>query len=133
MKILGNAYPGDLEDVSFKNITAIHVPTFTVCDDKNGNEIVNLTYRSQEEVNGGNIVILHGIDSTITHSATVIATCDDANGDEDSEELCFNSLHFQESVIKLSIEPLRPAELPKMVQVCLLDLKSYHFKSLFLT
>ena len=118
VQILGNAYPGDLEDVTFKSITAIHVPTIQSSKDKEEDNI-SLTYRSQDEVNGGNIVILHGIDSTISHSATIISSNDQKNveEDEDLEQIMFKPLHFDEAVIKLSIEPLRPAELPKMVQV----------------
>lgn len=117
VQILGNAYPGDLEDVTFKTITAIHVPTIRISNDRQ-NEVTGLTYRSHDEVNGGNIVILHGIDSTISQSATIVSS--DSNDDDiedGSEQLTFKPLRFDEAVIKLSIEPLRPAELPKMVQV----------------
>jgi len=84
---------------------------------------VKLAFRSQKEVNGGNIVILHGIDANISHSATAVGSTkknkidEDDDDEEEEEEICFKPLRFDESVVKLSIEPLRPAELPKMVQV----------------
>ena len=82
---------------------------------------MKLAFRSQKEVNGGNIVILHGIDANISHSATAVGSTKknkiDEDDDDEEEEICFKPLRFDESVVKLSIEPLRPAELPKMVQV----------------
>lgn len=82
---------------------------------------MKLAFRSQKEVNGGNIVILHGIDANISHSATAVGSTKknkiDEDDDDEEEDICFKPLRFDESVVKLSIEPLRPAELPKMVQV----------------
>lgn len=123
VQILGSAYPADLEDVTFNTITAIHVPTHNSDEER-----VKLSYRSLEEVNAGNIVILHGVDATITQSATIIGSTPSAtsNFDEDdnSEDKCvFRPLRFTPAVVKLSIEPLRPAELPKMVHVSTTQLR----------
>jgi len=125
VKILGSAYPADLEDVTFNTITAIHVPTHN-----SNEERVKLSYRSLDEIGAGNVVILHGVDATITQSATIVGSNSNSSSefddDEDTEEQCvFRPLRFTPAVVKLSIEPLRPAELPKMVHGLRSVLKCY--------
>lgn len=60
----------------------------------------------------GNLVLLEGIDATITKTATVIPEfLDDA-------AYIFRPLQFQtQSVMKIACEPLNPSELPKMVSL----------------
>ena len=59
----------------------------------------------------GNIVLLEGLDATITKTATIVS--------EFLDEACyiFRPLHFQtQAVMKIACEPLNPSELPKMVE-----------------
>ena len=59
----------------------------------------------------GNWVLLEGVDSTITKTATIIQE------GYDEEVHIFTPLQFQtQSVMKIATEPLNPSELPKMVE-----------------
>ncbi|KAF5831091.1 hypothetical protein DUNSADRAFT_13622 [Dunaliella salina] len=59
----------------------------------------------------GNLVLVEGIDATITKTATVVSDA------LDSEMHIFKPLRFQtSSVVKIATEPLNPSELPKMVE-----------------
>jgi U5 small nuclear ribonucleoprotein component len=111
VKVLGEAYsPEDDEDVAFAVVKSISIPRG----------------RYKTEVNiakAGNWVLLEGIDASIAKTATITstnnATANDDN-DEDNEVHIFAPLKFPqvggESVMKLSVEPLNPSELPKMVE-----------------
>lgn len=62
-------------------------------------------------VAAGNIVLLEGIDATITKTATIVAEF------LDEAIHIFRPLHFQtQAVMKIACEPLNPSELPKMVE-----------------
>jgi U5 small nuclear ribonucleoprotein component len=58
----------------------------------------------------GNLVLLGGIDASITKTATLAAAS------LDDELHIFRPLkHMTESVLKIAIEPVAPSELPKML------------------
>ncbi len=69
----------------------------------------------------GNWVLIDGVDTNISKTATITSTVGDENNpaNEDDVEI-FKHLKFpqagNESTMKLAIEPLNPAELPKMVE-----------------
>jgi U5 small nuclear ribonucleoprotein component len=61
-------------------------------------------------VPAGNLVLLGGIDASITKTATLAAAS------LDDELHIFRPLkHMTESVLKIAIEPVAPSELPKML------------------
>lgn len=63
-----------------------------------------------EEVPAGNLVLLGGIDTSITKTATVV----DASIPDDL--YIFRPLrHCTQSVLKIAVEPIVPSELPKML------------------
>ena len=69
----------------------------------------------------GNWVLLEGVDGPIKKTATIAGTT--ANRDELA---IFAPLHFDtSSVVKLAVEPLVPAELPKMIDALRKISKSY--------
>eukprot|EP00536_Pseudo-nitzschia_multiseries_P003556 jgi/Psemu1/323067/estExt_fgenesh1_pg.C_560008 len=130
VRVLGEGYiPGeDDEDTAWATIESIAIPRG----------------RSQTKVTlatAGNWVLLKGVDATITKTATIVGknnnsssgTRSSADGDgddayyddqEDEEDASpvhiFSPLRFPfaggESTMKMALEPLNPAELPKMVQ-----------------
>lgn len=58
----------------------------------------------------GNVVLLEGVDNTISKTATIVPEFLDS-------VYIFRPLHFQtQSVMKIACEPLNPSELPKMVE-----------------
>ena len=58
------------------------------------------------------MILLEGIDATITKTATVVPD------QTDSDVHIFRPLQFQtQSVMKIATEPLNPSELPKMVRL----------------
>ncbi|KAH8110606.1 Calreticulin family-domain-containing protein [Phellopilus nigrolimitatus] len=63
-----------------------------------------------EEVPAGNLVLLGGVDASITKSATIAAaTIDD-------DLYIFQPIkHMTQSVLKIAVEPIQPSELPKML------------------
>ncbi|KIM31572.1 hypothetical protein M408DRAFT_235250 [Serendipita vermifera MAFF 305830] len=63
-----------------------------------------------QEAPAGNLVLLGGIDASITKTATVV----DASIPD--ELYIFRPLrHFTQSVLKIAVEPIAPSELPKML------------------
>lgn len=59
----------------------------------------------------GSLVLLEGIDSTITKTATIVPEF------LDETVYIFQPLQFQtQAVMKIACEPLNPSELPKMVR-----------------
>ncbi|CAG7854174.1 116 kDa U5 small nuclear ribonucleoprotein component AltName: Full=Elongation factor Tu GTP-binding domain protein 2; AltName: Full=U5 snRNP-specific protein, 116 kDa; Short=U5-116 kDa [Serendipita indica DSM 11827] len=65
---------------------------------------------STQEVPAGNLVLLGGIDTSITKTATVV----DASIEDDL--YIFRPLrHCTQSVLKIAVEPIAPSELPKML------------------
>jgi len=90
--------------------------------------------RSRTEVmmaRAGNWVLLGGVDADIVKTATIVAAGKSNFGgdDGDGEIHVFRPLRFPqaggESTMKLAVEPLNPAELPKMVEGLRRVSKSY--------
>ena len=116
VKVLGEAYsPDDDEDVAYAVVKSVSIPRG----------------RYKTEVNvakAGNWVLIDGVDASIVKTATITSVNhnndddydDDDDDDEDNQPQIFAPLKFPqvggESVMKLSVEPLNPAELPKMVE-----------------
>jgi U5 small nuclear ribonucleoprotein component len=126
--VLGESYsfPDDDEDVMTATVSAICIPQG----------------RSMTEVSratAGNWVLIEGIDSAIAKTATLTDNRfphpKDGNGedeyenDEEDAVQIFSPLSFPqcgfESTMKLAVEPLNPAELPKMVEGLRRITKSY--------
>ncbi|KAB5591958.1 U5 small nuclear ribonucleoprotein component [Ceratobasidium theobromae] len=71
-----------------------------------------------EEVPAGNIVMLGGIDSSITKTATLVAPpLEESETDyADDDAFIFRPIkHMTQSVLKVAVEPISPSELPKML------------------
>ena len=114
VRVLGEGYSpeDDDEDTAIATVSSVSIPRG----------------REHTEVNratAGNWVLLEGVDANIAKTATITDAGDDEEGNDDDDdgdsEVCiFAPLKFPqaggESVMKLSIEPLNPAELPKMVE-----------------
>lgn len=119
MKVLGEAYtPDDDEDMAFATVSNVWIPRG----------------RSRTEVmmaRAGNWVLLGGVDADIVKTATIVGAGSASFGgdDGDGEIHIFSSLKFpqagNESTVKLAVEPLNPAELPKMVEGLRRVSKSY--------
>lgn len=63
-----------------------------------------------EEVPAGNLVLIGGVDISISKTATL------ASADLDEDLYIFRPIkHMTESVLKIAIEPVVPSELPKML------------------
>ncbi|KAL7575919.1 hypothetical protein ACA910_000718 [Epithemia clementina (nom. ined.)] len=108
VKVMGESYtPEDEEDVATATIEAVFIPR--------GPLRTEVTFAK-----AGNWVLLQGIDATISKTATIAGIHDRAGTDEDDDCYIFAPLKFPqaggESIMKLAIEPLNPAELPKMVE-----------------
>ena len=124
VQILGEGYcpNNDDEDIAWGTIESIAIPRG----------------RSQTQVTlatAGNWVLLKGIDSTIAKTATIVGKNASASKSSDSKDdnendndfdnendpvHIFSPLKFPlaggESTMKIALEPLNPAELPKMIQ-----------------
>lgn len=108
VRILGENYTlQDEEDMAVCTVTSLSVPQG----------------RFRLELNrarAGNWVLLEGVDGPINKTATI--TCKSGNDDA----AIFRPLNFNTlPVIKLAVEPLNPAELPKMVEGLRKIRKSY--------
>lgn len=63
-----------------------------------------------DEVGPGNLVLIGGVDASISKTATLAATT------IDDDLYTFRPIkHYTESVLKIAIEPIAPSELPKML------------------
>lgn len=63
-----------------------------------------------DEVPAGNLVLLGGVDASITKTATIAAA------DVEDDLHIFRPLkHLTQSVLKIAVEPIQPSELPKML------------------
>jgi len=63
-----------------------------------------------EEVPAGNLVLIGGVDASITKTATIMST------DIEDDLYIFRPIkHMTQSVLKVAIEPIAPSELPKML------------------
>jgi U5 small nuclear ribonucleoprotein component len=108
--VLGEAYqPGlDEEDATTATIEALAVPRI-------GTRLVTQVDR----VGAGNWVLVQGIDATIAKTATLVGTFGMEDVSVDPVHI-FKPLSFPyvggQAVVKLAMEPLQPAELPKMVE-----------------
>ena len=99
VKILGENYSlEDEEDSTFAEVTNIYV--------------YQARYRIPlSRAQAGSLILLEGIDATITKTATVVEESIDA------EMYIFRPLRFPTlSVMKIAVEPLNPSELPKMIE-----------------
>ena len=110
VQVLGEAYmPPDDEDLASATVENVSIPR--------GRSRLTVTLAQ-----AGNWVLLDGIDATISKTATIV-------GKSASEAHIFKPLQFPfaggEAVMKLAIEPVNPAELPKMVEGLRKVSKSY--------
>ena len=65
-----------------------------------------------EEIPAGNLVLIGGVDASISKTATLASV----DLDSDEELYIFRPLkHATQSVLKVAIEPVAPSELPKML------------------
>lgn len=101
VRVLGNSYDKDYndEDQSVATVGEIFAPC--------GRFKISLS-----EAKAGQIVLVRGIDSTVFKSATVVSAHPSS-----SEAFVFRPLHeyLPTAVVKVSVEPVRPSELPKMI------------------
>lgn len=130
VKVLGEGYtPDDDEDYSTAVVESVSIPR-------------GRGYMKVSLAKAGNWVLLEGIDTNISKTATIVSPelldhkksnnrfskYDDDDDDDDPIHI-FAPLKFSyggnESVMKLAIEPLNPAELPKMVDGLRKIMKSY--------
>ncbi|KAI0271488.1 Calreticulin family-domain-containing protein [Gloeopeniophorella convolvens] len=65
---------------------------------------------SVEEAPAGNLVLIGGVDTSITKTATLVS-----NDTEDDLYIFSPIKHMTQSVLKVAIEPIAPSELPKML------------------
>jgi 116 kDa U5 small nuclear ribonucleoprotein component len=106
VKVLGEAYtPDDDEDMSTATVNCIAIPR--------GRYTTEVTL-----ARAGSWVLLNGVCGNISKTATITGT--GGSIDDQNEIEIFSPLKFPqaggESVMKLSVEPLNPSELPKMVE-----------------
>jgi 116 kDa U5 small nuclear ribonucleoprotein component len=72
--------------------------------------MISRYYIPVEEVPAGNLVLLGGVDASISKTATI------ASADADDDLYIFRPIkHMTQSVLKIAIEPIAPSELPKML------------------
>eukprot|EP00178_Gracilaria_changii_P020229 TRINITY_DN587_c0_g1_i10.p1 TRINITY_DN587_c0_g1~~TRINITY_DN587_c0_g1_i10.p1 ORF type:complete len:1033 (-),score=153.33 TRINITY_DN587_c0_g1_i10:8050-11148(-) len=102
VRILGNSYDKDTndEDQSLGKVSDVFVPC--------GRFKINV-----DEASAGQIVLIRGIDSTVFKSATLVSATHPAS----SDAFIFRPLqeNIPKPVVKVSVEPVRPSELPKMI------------------
>ncbi|KAI0565490.1 Elongation factor Tu GTP-binding domain containing protein [Gracilaria domingensis] len=102
VRILGNSFDKDSneEDQSLGKVADIFVPC--------GRFKISL-----DVAKAGQIVLIRGIDSTVFKSATLVSATHPAS----SDAFIFRPLqeHIPTAVVKVSVEPVRPSELPKMI------------------
>mmetsp|Transcript_826 Transcript_826/g.1239 ORF Transcript_826/g.1239 Transcript_826/m.1239 type:complete len:995 (+) Transcript_826:135-3119(+) len=99
VRVLGEGYtPDDEEDSAVTEVGSVSV--------------YQARYRIPvARATAGNLILIEGVDATITKTATIVA-----EGYE-GEMHIFRPLRFQTvSVVKIATEPLRPGDLPKMVE-----------------
>jgi U5 small nuclear ribonucleoprotein component len=110
VKVLGEGYVPDEddEDMAVATIEAVSIPR--------GRSLTNVTLAT-----AGNWVLLQGVDATIAKTATIVGMPEESATQEEVESVhIFNPLKFPlaggEATMKMALEPLNPAELPKMVE-----------------
>ena len=73
-----------------------------------------------DEVPAGNLVLLGGVDESISKTATLAAST------TDDDLYIFRPIkHVTQSVLKVAVEPIAPSELPKMLSALRSVNKSY--------
>lgn len=121
VKVLGEAYipDEDEEDCAIATVEGVSIPR------GRGQTPVTLA-------TAGNWVLLKGVDATIAKTATIVGLSREENAMQEEEGdpvPIFKPLRFPfaggESVVKMALEPLQPAELPKMVEGLRRVSKSY--------
>lgn len=112
IKVLGeNFTQEDDEDMAVVEVGSIYVPV--------GRFIIEVNMAGP-----GTLVLIGGIDGSIKKTATLVTNDENILPFEDLS--IFTPLKFdQEAVMKLSIEPLNPSELPKMIEGLRKISKSY--------
>jgi U5 small nuclear ribonucleoprotein component len=99
VRVLGEGYsPDDEEDAVDAVVEAIWVSEsryFVEC----------------EEAPAGSLVLVGGVDKSITKTATIVAR----SGIEDELYIFSPLKHITQSVLKIAVEPIAPSELPKML------------------
>lgn len=112
VRILGEAFsPDDDEDMFAGSIEALCVST------DRGSCVVELPMDAS--VGPGSLVLLRGVDSSIKKTATIVdLQLEDC-------EIFRPARHGSGSVMKVSIEPIKPAQLPKMMEALRCVCKSY--------
>ncbi|KAJ7103149.1 Calreticulin family-domain-containing protein [Mycena belliarum] len=98
IKVLGEGYsPEDEEDMMKATVEDVWISE-------------SRYYIPAEEVPAGNLVLLGGVDASITKTATL------AGVDIQEDLHIFRPIkHMTQSVLKIAIEPIAPSELPKML------------------
>lgn len=98
IKVLGEGYsPEDEEDMVTATVDDIWISEARY-------------FISAEEVPAGNLVLIGGVDASISKTATLAAT------DIEEDLHIFRPIkHTTQSVLKIAIEPIAPSELPKML------------------
>lgn len=116
VKVLGESYaPEDEEDSVDSVITGLKV--------YEARYTIPIDYAF-----AGSLVLIDGIDSTLSKTGTVVGLEDFEKYKDDSDNCAhaFNKLLVKNvSALKLAIDPLNPAELPKMLDAVRKGLKSY--------
>ncbi|KAJ7024393.1 Calreticulin family-domain-containing protein [Mycena alexandri] len=98
IKVLGEGYsPEDEEDMMTATIEDVWISE-------------SRYYIPAEEVPAGNLVLLGGVDASITKTATLAAV-----GIQEDLHIFRPIKHMTQSVLKIAIEPIAPSELPKML------------------
>ncbi|KAJ3536984.1 hypothetical protein NM688_g6759 [Phlebia brevispora] len=98
VKVLGEGYsPEDEEDMAKATVEDIWISEARY-------------FIPAEEVPAGNLVLLGGVDASITKTATIASV-----ELEDDLHIFRPIKHMTESVLKIAIEPIAPSELPKML------------------
>jgi U5 small nuclear ribonucleoprotein component len=114
IKVLGEGYsPEDEEDMMKATVEDIWISESRYWQSSSVTGVV-LIYRRYyipaEEVPAGNLVLLGGVDASITKTATL------AGVDIQEDLHIFRPIkHMTQSVLKIAIEPIAPSELPKML------------------
>ena len=114
VRVLGEAYSAgeDEEDMALRRVTSVSV----------GQARFRMDVTSAP---AGNLVLLEGVDDVIAKTATITDTSEDA-----AEASTFRPLAFAtRAVVNLSVEPLNPSELPKVVAGLRAITKSYPLAS----
>jgi len=112
VKVLGESYTlDDDEDAAFGQVQGVYLPK--------GRTLAGAT-----RIGAGNWVVIDGIDSSVAKTATITGVGEDCADAEIFRPLSFFTAGG-ESCVKIAVEPLNPAELPKMVEGLRRVCKSY--------